>query len=167
PLTRRPLFLGSDHALPPVGRMTDGHLAAIADERRAQQARLGQRTLEQPLRRVERHAQAHVFIRRAILVDHGRGPEAIGESLQLALGRGTLLEIDEVHRDPALGEEAKRFARLLAILKAEYLNVYCSGLREAGSLRGWPALDTARLRLPRFLRCLLQLIPHPHRPPPL
>src|SRR5215470_6677396 len=137
--------------------MADGDLAAVPHQRRAQQTWLGQRALEQALRRVERHAQAHVSVGRAVLVDHGRRPEAIGESLELAFGRGALLQIDEVHGNPALGEEAQRFARVLAIMEPEDLNVYdecafcAAALSSSHTLigtGGWPSGFARPLRSP-------------------
>jgi hypothetical protein len=114
--------------LPVRRRETDRHLAAVADQRRAQQPRLGQRAVEQALRRVASHAQAERLEPRALAIDQRGGPEALGESPQLALGRRPLVEIDEVDGDAPLGEEPLRLAGGLTVAEAEDLDVDCSGV---------------------------------------
>src|SRR5262244_1787986 len=91
--------------------MPDRHAAAAAHERRAQEARLGQRALQQALGRIERDAQAEGLVARALAIDERPGAELVGEAPELAARRGPLLEVDEVHGDPALLEEALRLAR--------------------------------------------------------
>src|SRR2546425_345214 len=142
---------------PLVGKVTDRDLAAVADERRAQEPRLRQRALEQALGRVERDAQPHRLVGRALLVDDGGRPEAVGESLQLALRGGAFLQIDEVHTDAALGEEAQRPARVLAVVEAEDLDVHAARAFSAAAFnssqtlmgtRGWPRRLVRPLRSP-------------------
>jgi len=58
---------------------------------------------------------------RALAVDQRGGTEALGEAPQLALGGRPFIEVDEVHGDAPLGEEALRLARVLAVLEAEDL----------------------------------------------
>src|SRR5688572_16413655 len=116
-----------DPRLPLVGREADGHLAAVADERRAQQAGLRQGALEQSLRRVPRHPQPQGPVAGSLLVDEGAGAEALGEAAQLALRGRALLQVDVVHRDPPLGEEALRLARVLAVVEAEDLDGHAGG----------------------------------------
>src|SRR5262245_20057903 len=98
--------------------MPDRYAAAAAHERRAQEARLGQRALRQALGRIERDAQAEGLVARALAIDERPGAELVGEAPELAARRRALLEIDEVHGDPALLEEALCLAGVLEIGRA-------------------------------------------------
>jgi hypothetical protein len=103
--------------------VADRHLAAVAHQRGLEQSRLGERAIEQPLRRVAGHTQSEGLVPRAVLVDERGRAEALGEAPQLALGRRPLIEIDEVDGDAPLGEEALRLARVLAVFEPEDLDV--------------------------------------------
>src|SRR5215470_4103947 len=116
--------------------MTDRHASPITHQRRAEQARLGQRALEQPLGRVKRDAKPERLVARALAIDQRAGAVFLGEASQLAARRRALLEIDEVHGDPALLEEALRLARVLAVGEAEDLRLHRrhdAGLGATGS----------------------------------
>jgi len=111
-----------DPRLPVGGGVTDGDLSSVADERRPQEPRLGQRSIEQALGRVAGHPQAESLEAGPLAVDERRGSEALGEAAQLALGGRPFVEIDEVDRDAPLGEEPLRLARVLTVAKAEDLD---------------------------------------------
>ena len=81
---------------------------------------------EKPLKGARIAACLHVTKETAVLMHTLRagGAEAVAEPLELALGHRALVEVDEVHGDAALGEEALRLARLLAVLDPEDLDVH-------------------------------------------
>src|SRR6267142_2911667 len=114
---------GLDPLLPGVRRVTDRHAAAVPHERSAEQARLGQRALEQALGRVEGDAQTERLVAGTLAIDQGAGAEFLDEASELAARRRTLLQVDEVDGDTALLEEALRLARVLAIGEAEDLRL--------------------------------------------
>src|SRR5215467_4580130 len=103
--------------------MPDRHAAAAAHERRAQETRLGQRALQQALGRIEGDAQAERPVAHALAIDQRAGAELVGEAPELAARRRALLQVDEVHGDAALLEEALGLARVLAVGEAEDLRL--------------------------------------------
>src|SRR5580765_177199 len=117
------LLRGLQPLLPHVWRVTDRHAPSTPHERSPEQARLGQRALEQALGRVEGDAQAERLVARALAIDQRRGAEFLGESSELAARGRPLLQVDEVDGDAALLEEALRLARVLAIREAEDLRL--------------------------------------------
>ena len=84
-------------------------------------------SVEQPLWRIAGHAQPQHLVARAVFIDQRRRPEALGEAPQLAPGGRAFVEVHEVHRDAALGEEALRLAGRLAVAKPEDLDVHAVG----------------------------------------
>src|SRR5262249_19270916 len=58
-------------------------------------------------------------------IDQGARAEFLGEAPELAARRRALLQIDEVHGNPALLEEALRLARVLTVGEAEDLRLDC------------------------------------------
>ena len=119
---------------------------AAPHQGRAQQARLRERPLEEALRGVARDVEAERPEAGSRAIDEGGRTELLGEPPELTARGRALVEIDEVDGDPPLGEEALRLARVLAIVEAEDLDIYCSGVPQAGALRGWPERDACRLR---------------------
>src|SRR2546425_986579 len=79
--------------------------------------------LDQPLGRVACDAEAERLEARALAVDQRAGAELLGEAPELAARRRALLQVDEVHGDAALLEEALRLARVLAVGEAEDLGL--------------------------------------------
>jgi hypothetical protein len=114
---------------------------AAPHQGRAQEAGLRERPLEEALRGVARDVEAERAEPRALAVDQRRRAELLGEPTELAARGRALVEIYEVDGDPPLGEETLRLAGVLAVGEAEDLDVYCSGVREAGIYRGWPERD--------------------------
>src|SRR5262249_47603263 len=104
---------------------------------------LRERTLEQALGRVAGDAEPQRFEARAVAIDERGGTEPLGEAPELAARGGVLLQVDEVHRDAALLEEALRLARVLAVGEAEVRGL--TGAQGPCAL-GWAARDASRLR---------------------
>ena len=76
--------------------------------------------------------QAQLAKARAPLVDERGGAEMIDEAPELPARGRVQPEIDVVDGDAAVGEEAQRLARFLAVVEAEDLDVYGGGLLERG-----------------------------------
>src|SRR6266542_6439885 len=109
---------------PVVGRVAEAHAVASPVERRAQEPRLRQRALEHALGRAAADVQRQRAEPRVLAIDQGGGAELFLESPQLATGGRPLVQIDEVHGEPALGKEAQRLARVLTVLETEDLDVH-------------------------------------------
>src|SRR5215470_9886426 len=122
---------GVNPRLPLLRRVSDGHLMAAAHERRLEQPRLGLGAHEHALRRIAADVQAQRAIAGPLLIEQRGRSELLHEAPQLARAGRTLLEIDEVHADAALGEEALGLAGVLAVEEAEDLDC-CRGARLHG-----------------------------------
>src|SRR5262249_16384519 len=76
------------------------------------------------------------LVARTLPIDQRAGAVLLGEPPELTLRRRALLQVDEVHGDAALLEEALRLARVLAIREAEDLRLHrrhAVGLGDAGT----------------------------------
>src|SRR5215213_11942644 len=71
-----------------------------------------------------RHVQAAVAEALPLPVEQRLPPELLPEALQLPRRRGALLQIHEVHLDPALLEEPERLLRLVTAPGAEHLEFH-------------------------------------------
>ena len=67
-------------------------------------------------------AQLRVALR--VTINHLIEPELLNESLELARGCGSLVEIDEMRLDSTLGEEPQSFSGVGAFLHAKDLNFH-------------------------------------------
>src|SRR3989442_9452586 len=115
-------MFGGEPGGPVVGGVAEADAVAAADEGGAEQSRLGERALEHALGRVAAHVQAQRAKARVLAIDQRGGAELVLESPQLAAGGRALVQIDEVHGDAPLREEAQRLARVLTVLEAEDLD---------------------------------------------
>src|SRR2546430_14738551 len=105
--------------------------------------------------RIDDNTETESLDRAALAIDQRRGAETLGEPAELAARGRTLLHVDEVHRDPALLEEALRLARLLTVGETEDLDPD-HGIASRRTSRGWgPAVrgePMIKLRGPRGRR---------------
>src|SRR2546430_5680840 len=131
-----PLLRGVHPGLPGLGLVADGDVLAAPDERRPEEARLDERLLDEALGRVAGNTEAERLERGTLAIDQRRGAETLGEPAELAARGRTLLHVDEVHRDPALLEEALRLARLLTVGETEDLDLD-HGIASRRTSRGW------------------------------
>src|SRR3989442_8695686 len=127
------MAISLDPRFPLVRGVAEADAIPVSNERGAQQARFGEGALQHPLRRVAAHVQAERAEPGAVAVDQRGRPELLLKAAQLTPRGRPLFEIDEVHGDPPLGEEAQRLAAILAALEAEDLDAH--GLRLARSAR--------------------------------
>lgn len=96
----------------------------MADKRHTKHQRLLGKLLQPALFTEPGRCQTTVEEPSRLAVDQSLHTEFLGETLQLSGGGGSLLEIDEVSLDPALGEESKGLTGIRAFLYAEDLDFH-------------------------------------------
>lgn len=129
------LALGLYPGRPLGGDVADADPVSAADERCAEEAGLQDGPIQQALGRVAGHAETQFPEARALATHEGARPEALLEAAQLARRRRALGQIDEMHVDAALGEEALRLAGVRIVPEAEDLDGHAARARAMRSRR--------------------------------